>query len=61
MCQIKRINFDKFERGVILSKKGSQTPTKSLIIPYDRTDGQVAIGLYHKTNKTAQEWQSLFL
>lgn len=44
-----------------MSKKGRQTPTRSLILPYDRTDGQVAIDLYHKTNKTAQEWQSLIL
>jgi phage terminase large subunit-like protein len=44
-----------------MSKKGRQTPTRSLILPYDRTDGQAAIDLYHKTNKTAQEWQSLIL
>ncbi len=44
-----------------MSKKGRQTPTRSLILPYDRTDGQVAIDLYQKTNKTAQEWQSLLL
>ncbi|MGI6608648.1 MAG: hypothetical protein ACOX1F_06740 [Erysipelotrichaceae bacterium] len=44
-----------------MSKRGRQTPTKSLILPYGRTDGQIAIDLYHKTNKTAQEWQSLIL
>ena len=44
-----------------MSKKGRQTPTKSLILPYDRTDGQIAIDLYETTGKTAQEWQSLIL
>ena len=44
-----------------MSKKGRQTPTKSLILPYDRTDGQIAIDLYETTGKTAQEWQSLLL
>lgn len=44
-----------------MSKKGRQTPTKSLILPYDRTDGQEAIDLYETTGKTAQEWQSLLL
>lgn len=36
-----------------------QTPTESLILPYEVTDGKEAIDLYNKTGRTAQEWQEL--
>lgn len=42
-------------------KKGRQTPTASLVLPYDKTDGQKAIDLYNKTGRTAQEWQELLI
>lgn len=40
---------------------GRQTPTKSVILPYSRTEGQTAIDLYNSTGRTAQEWQELML
>lgn len=36
-----------------------QTPTESLILPYEKTDGKEAIDLYNGTGRTAQEWQEL--
>lgn len=42
-------------------KKGRQTPTQSLVIPYEKTHGQEAIELYNSTGRTAQEWQELLL
>ena len=42
-------------------KKGRQTPTQSLVLPYDRTHGQEAVELYNSTGRTAQEWQELLL
>ena len=41
--------------------KGRQTPTRSYILPYEKSDGQEAIDLYQKSGKTAQEWQCLLL
>ena len=40
-------------------KKGRQTPTASVILPYTETHGQEAIDLYNETGRTAQEWQEL--
>lgn len=40
---------------------GRQTPTQSLIIPYQNTRGAEAVELYNKTGRTAQEWQELLL
>lgn len=40
---------------------GRQTPTQSVILPYKKTAGQEAIGLYNKTGRTAQEWQELMV
>ena len=42
-------------------EKGRQTPTRSYILPYEKSEGQKAIDLYNKTGRTAQEWQSLLL
>ena len=40
-------------------RKGRQTPTKSIILPYTETHGQEAIDLYNSSGRTAQEWQEL--
>lgn len=42
-------------------RKGRQTPTTSYTLPYSKTNGQVAVDLYNKTGRTAQQWQSLLL
>lgn len=41
------------------ARKGRQTPTKSIILPYTETHGQEAIDLYNSSGRTAQEWQEL--
>lgn len=43
------------------SRKGRQTPTQSVVLPYLQSKGQEAIDLYNSTGKTAQEWQELLL
>lgn len=40
-------------------RKGRQTPTKSIVLPYTETRGQEAIDLYNSSGRTAQEWQEL--
>lgn len=40
-------------------RKGRQTPTKSVVLPYTQTHGQDAIDLYNSSGRTAQEWQEL--
>lgn len=42
-------------------RKGRQTPTKSIILPYTETYGQEAIDLYNSSGRTAQEWQELLI
>lgn len=42
-------------------RKGRQTPTKSIILPYTETHGQEAIELYNSSGRTAQEWQELLI
>lgn len=42
-------------------RKGRQTPTKSVTLPYAETHGQEAIDLYNSTGRTAQEWQELLI
>lgn len=41
--------------------KGRQTPTRSFVLPYTKTEGQKAIDLYNSTGRTAQEWQELMI
>lgn len=40
-------------------RKGRQTPTQSIVLPYESTYGNEAIDIYNKTGRTAQEWQEL--
>ena len=42
-------------------RRGRQTPTKSIILPYTKTHGQEAIELYNSSGRTAQEWQELLI
>ena len=42
-------------------RKGRQTPTKSVVLPYRETLGQEAIDLYNSTGRIAQEWQELLM
>lgn len=43
------------------SRKGRQTPTQSVILPYSESRGSEAIELYNSTGRTAQEWQELLI
>lgn len=45
-------------------RKGRQTPTKSIVLPYTRTHGQEAIELYNSAwgeKRQAQPWQELMM
>ena len=42
-------------------RKGRQTPTKSIVLPYAETRGQEAIDLYNDSGRTAQEWQEALI
>ncbi len=42
-------------------RKGRQTPTQSVVLPYFKTKGQEAIDLYNSSGRTAQEWQELLM
>lgn len=42
-------------------RKGRQTPTQSVVLPYFATEGEKAIDLYNQSGRTAQEWQELLL
>ena len=42
-------------------RKGLQTPTQSVVLPYNETKGQEAIDIYNSSGRTAQEWQELML
>lgn len=42
-------------------RKGRQTPTQSVVLPYFDTKGQEAIDLYNNSGRTAQEWQELLI
>ena len=37
-------------------RKGRQTPTQAIVLPYKSTYGNEAIDIYNKTGRTAQEW-----
>lgn len=56
MCDIAQEKGDMAEL-----KKGRQTPTQSVVLPYFETQGQGAIELYNKSGRTAQEWQELLI
>lgn len=43
------------------ARKGRQTPTQSIVLPYEETKGQEAIDLYNSSGRTAQEWQELLI
>ena len=40
-------------------RRGSQTPTQSIVLPYEKTYGNEAIEIYNTTGRTAQEWHEL--
>lgn len=40
---------------------GRQTPTTSLVLPYDKTKGPEAIEIYNKTGRKAREWQEIMI
>lgn len=40
---------------------GRQTPTKSFVLPYEKSLYKEAVALYNKTGRKAMEWQSLLL
>lgn len=42
-------------------RKARQTPTSSVVLPYENSDGKRAIDLYNATGRTAQEWQELLV
>lgn len=42
-------------------RRGRQTPTKGIVLPYTETKGNEAVDLYNATGRTAQEWQELLL
>lgn len=42
-------------------RRGRQTPTQSVVIPYTDTKGGEAIDLYNSTGRQAQEWQELLI
>lgn len=46
---------------VLNLRKGCQTPTQEVTLPYKHTYGQDAIDLYNETGRTAQEWQENML
>ena len=42
-------------------RRGQQTPTRSFVLPYEKTLGADAVKIYNSTGRTAQEWQELLL
>ena len=42
-------------------RKGRQTPTQSVVLPYFVTKGNEAIETYNQCGRTAQEWQELLI
>ena len=40
-------------------RKGRQTPTQSVVLPYEESKGQEAVDIYNSTGRNAQEWQEL--
>lgn len=44
-----------------MARLGRQTPTRSVVLPYEKTKGAQAVKLYNLTGRKAQEWQALML
>jgi phage terminase large subunit-like protein len=44
-----------------MARIGRQTPTQSVVLPYEKTIGREAVKLYSLLGKIAQEWQELLL
>lgn len=42
-------------------RKGRQTPTQSVVLPYYETKGEEAIALYNSSGRTAIPWQELLI
>ena len=42
-------------------RKGRQTPTQSVVLPYYVTKGQEAVDYYNESDRTAQQWQELLI
>ncbi|MCD8087123.1 MAG: terminase large subunit [Oscillospiraceae bacterium] len=42
-------------------RRGRQTPTQAVTLPYESTHGSEAVELYKTTGREAQEWQALLL
>lgn len=40
---------------------GRQTPTRSFVLPYKKTNGPEAVRIYEKSGRKAQEWQKLLI
>ncbi len=43
------------------ARKGRQTPTTSVVLPYEVTLGEEAVKLYESTGRIAQDWQKLLV
>lgn len=43
------------------ARYGRQTPTTSMVLPYDKSLGDEAVEIYNKTGKTAFPWQELIM
>ena len=44
-----------------MAQMGRQTPTQSVVIPYENTQGKQAVSIYNSTGRKAQEWQVLLI
>ncbi len=42
-------------------RRGRQTPTISVVLPYTESRGSEAVEIYNRSGRTAQEWQELML
>lgn len=40
---------------------GSQTPSQSIVLSYDQSKGDEAVGLYEESKRTAYDWQKLLI
>ena len=43
------------------TRKGNQSPTVSVILPYTKTLGQEAVEIYNATERSALDWQTSLL